>query len=239
MQDTIHVNLPGVKMVAHRGVSGLERENTCAAFVAAGNRSYFGVETDIHRTADGRYIVFHDDNLTRLLGDGRVVEEMRFDELRALRLTDLDGNARGDLLLPTLEEYVHICKKYDKDCVLEIKNHFEPEDIDNVIAIIRGIGWLERTIFISFDLPNMICIRERLPQQRAQYLVSTFGDDLLDILTGHHLDLDIKYSSLSAEQVRACHEAGIKVNVWTVNEAADAERLAGYGVDFITSNILE
>ena len=239
MQDTIHVNLPGVKMVAHRGVSGLERENTCAAFVAAGNRSYFGVETDIHRTADGRYIVFHDDNLTRLLGDGRVVEEMRFDELRALRLTDLDGNARGDLLLPTLEEYVHICKKYDKDCVLEIKNHFEPEDIDNVIAIIRGIDWLERTIFISFDLPNMICIRERLPQQRAQYLVSTFGDDLLDILTGHHLDLDIKYSSLSAEQVRACHEAGIQVNVWTVNEAADAERLAGYGVDFITSNILE
>lgn len=239
MQDTIHVNLPGVKMVAHRGVSGLERENTCAAFVAAGNRSYFGVETDIHRTADGRYIVFHDDNLTRLLGDGRVVEEMRFDELRALRLTDLDGNARGDLLLPTLEEYVHICKKYDKDCVLEIKNHFEPEDIDNVIAIIRGIGWLERTIFISFDLPNMICIRERLPQQRVQYLVSTFGDDLLDILTGHHLDLDIKYSSLSAEQVRACHEAGIQVNVWTVNEAADAERLAGYGVDFITSNILE
>ena len=239
MQDTIHVNLPGVKMVAHRGVSGLERENTCSAFVAAGNRSYFGVETDIHRTADGRYIVYHDDNLVRLLGDERVVEEMTFDELRALRLTDLDGHARGDLLLPTLEEYVHICKKYDKDCVLEIKNHFEPEDIDNVIAIIRGIGWLERTIFISFDLPNMICIRERLPQQRAQYLVSTFGDDLLDILTGHHLDLDIKYSSLSAEQVRACHEAGIQVNVWTVNEAADAERLAGYGVDFITSNILE
>ena len=239
LQDTIHVNLPGVRMVAHRGVSGLERENTCAAFVAAGNRSYFGVETDIHRTADGQYIVFHDDNLVRLLGDERVVEEMRFDELRALRLTDLDGNARGDLLLPTLAEYVNICKKYDKDCVLEVKNHFEPEDIDNVIAIIRGIGWLERTVFISFDLPNMICIREKLPQQRAQYLVSTFGDDLLDILTGHHLDLDIKYSSLSAEQVRACHEAGIEVNVWTVNEAADAERLAGYGVDFITSNILE
>ena len=239
MQDTIHVNLPGVRMVAHRGVSGLERENTCAAFVAAGNRSYFGVETDIHRTADGQYIVFHDDNLVRLLGDERVVEEMRFDELRALRLTDLDGNARGDLLLPTLAEYVNICKKYDKDCVLEVKNHFEPEDIDNVIAIIRGIGWLERTIFISFDLPNMLCIREKLPQQRAQYLVSTFGDDLLSILTQNHLDLDIKYSSLSAEQVRACHEAGIKVNVWTVNEAADAERLASYGVDFITSNILE
>ena len=239
--NTIKLDTTGtnVKMIAHRGLSGLERENTCSAFVAAGNRSYFGVETDIHRTADGKYIVYHDDNLVRLLGDERVVEQMTFDELRALRLTDLDGSERGDIILPTLQEYIGICKKYGKESVLEIKNHFEPEDIDNVIAIIREMGWLEHTIFISFDLPNMLCIRERLPQQRAQYLVSTFGDGLLDILTANHLDLDIKYSSLSAEQVRACHEAGVQVNVWTVNEAADAERLAGYGVDFITTNILE
>lgn len=239
MRDTIKVNLKGVRMVAHRGVSGLERENTCAAFVAAGNRSYAGVETDIHRTADGRFIVYHDDNLVRLLGDERVIEQSSFDELRALRLTDLDGSARADLVLPTLEEYIRVCRKYDKDSVLEIKNHFEPEDIARVIDIIRAEGWLERTIFISFDLPNMICIREMLPNQRAQYLVSKFGDDLIDTLTRYHLDLDIRYTSLSAEQVRACHAAGVEVNVWTVNEPQDAARLAEYGVDFITSNILE
>lgn len=239
MQDTIRLNLSGVKMVAHRGVSGLERENTCAAFVAAGNRSYFGVETDIHRTADGRYIVIHDDDVRRIAGQEEVVEETDFETLRAIRLTDLDGKVRADLVLPTLEEYIRICKKYDKDSVLEIKNHFEPEDIDNVIRIIEAEGWLERTIFISFDLPNMICIREKLPQQRAQYLVSSFDDGLLDILKTHHLDLDIKYSSLSEEQLRACHEAGVQVNVWTVNEPEDARRLASYGVDFITSNILE
>lgn len=239
MQDTIRLNLSGVKMVAHRGVSGLERENTCAAFVAAGNRSYFGVETDIHRTADGRYIVIHDDDLRRIAGREEVVEETDFETLRTIRLADLDGKVRADLVLPTLEEYIRICKKYDKDSVLEIKNHFEPEDIDNVIRIIEAEGWLERTIFISFDLPNMICIREKLPQQRAQYLVSSFDDGLLDILKTHHLDLDIKYSSLSEEQLRACHEAGVQVNVWTVNEPEDARRLASYGVDFITSNILE
>ena len=53
-------------MVAHRGLSGLETENTCAAFVAAGNRSYFGIETDVHRTKDGKYVVFHDDTTGRL-----------------------------------------------------------------------------------------------------------------------------------------------------------------------------
>ena len=41
-------------MVAHRGCSGLERENTNAAFVAAGNRSYWGIETDVHKTVEDR-----------------------------------------------------------------------------------------------------------------------------------------------------------------------------------------
>lgn len=53
--DTLHLNAPQVKMVAHRGMSGLELENTCSAFVAAGNRSYYGIETDVHRTSDGHF----------------------------------------------------------------------------------------------------------------------------------------------------------------------------------------
>ena len=51
--DTIKIRAGACKMVAHRGVSGLEKENTMAAFVAAGNRSYYGIATDIHRTLDG------------------------------------------------------------------------------------------------------------------------------------------------------------------------------------------
>lgn len=238
MKDTVKLGA-GVRMIAHRGVSGLERENTNAAFVAAGNRSYYGVETDVHRTADGQFIIIHDDTTDRVAGIGCTVEETDFDTLRALRMTDLEGNPRGDLMFPSLAEYIIICKKYDKEAVLELKNHFEPKDIEAIIAIIREIGWLERTIFISFDLPNMLCIREKLPEQRAQYLVCEFGDDLLDILTKNHLDLDIHYKAISAEQVNACHEAGIVVNVWTVDDPAEGERLAGYGVDYITSNILE
>jgi len=42
-----------VKLIAHRGFNRYETENTCAAFVAAGNRSHFGIETDIHVTATG------------------------------------------------------------------------------------------------------------------------------------------------------------------------------------------
>ena len=239
MRDTIRVGLPGVRMIAHRGVSGLERENTCAAFVAAGNRSYGGVETDVHRTADGRYIVVHDDDLRRVAGLDWVIEETDYETLRAVRLTDMDGSARADLGLPSLEEYLHICRKYDKDAVLELKNHFEPGDIDGVLGTIHASGWLGHTTLISFDLPNLICGRERLPQQSAQYLVEAIDDDVIETLKTYRLDLDAEYTAVTREWVEVCHAAGIRVNVWTVDDPDAARRLAAYGVDDITSNILE
>ena len=66
--DTIKINKQITRIIAHRGLSGLERENTCAAFIAAANRSYYGIETDVHVTADGKYILIHDDDTTRVAG---------------------------------------------------------------------------------------------------------------------------------------------------------------------------
>jgi len=123
--------------------------------------------------------------------------------------------------------------------VLELKNHFKPEEIDEIIAIIREVGWLERTTFISFDLQNMICIRQRLPEARAQFLISTYPDWLPDTLVKEKLDLDIHYKAITAERVKDLHDRGIEVNVWTVDTLEDAQRMAEYGVDYITSNIVE
>ena len=93
--DTIKIDNKNVRMVAHRGLSGLEKENTCSAFVAACNRAtYFGVETDVHRTADGQFVIFHDDNTARVGIDHMVIEETTFDTLRKLQLTDIDGKSR-------------------------------------------------------------------------------------------------------------------------------------------------
>lgn len=239
MRDTVRVHVPGVRMIAHRGLSGIEKENTCAAFVAAGNRSYYGVETDIHRTSDGRFIVFHDDNLQRIAGVDLTVEETDFDTLRAVRMADRDGIPRHDLVLPSLEEYISVCRTYGKQSILELKNPFAPEDLDRILALIRGLGWLEHTVFISFDLENLLHIRRRLPGQRAQYLVSEFEEGLIDLLRENRLDLDIHHAAIDAAQIRACHDAGIEVNVWTVDSPEDAQRLCAWGVDYITSNILE
>ena len=49
--NTVKFEHKNTLVVAHRGLSGLETENTVTAFVAAGNRSYYGIETDMRRTA--------------------------------------------------------------------------------------------------------------------------------------------------------------------------------------------
>ena len=116
--DTKKINKGSVKMVAHRGVSGLERENTCPAFVAAGNRSYYGIETDIHVGYDGEFIVIHDRRTGRV-SEGAFdvdVESTPYDALRELVLPDKDGSfVRQDIRIPVLEEYISICKKYGND----------------------------------------------------------------------------------------------------------------------------
>ena len=92
------------KMVAHRGVSGLERENTAAAFIAAGNRTYFGVETDIYHTSDGKYVCHHDGSTKRICEVDLPIEGSTFDELRALNFTDVTAPPtvrKSVLQLPT------------------------------------------------------------------------------------------------------------------------------------------
>ena len=151
----------------------------------------------------------------------------------------MDGVSRGDLVLPTLEEYIRICKKYEKTAVLELKNPFCQKDIQEVVARIGQEGWLERTVFISFDIGNMITLRQLLPQQQLQFLFYELTDEIVNKLSQYQLDADMKYKNITADIVKKLHSLGIKVNVWTVDDPEAAELLVQMGVDFITTNILE
>lgn len=230
------------RMIAHRGVSGLETENTCAAFVAAGNRSYFGVETDVHVSADGAFIIFHDDDTERVGLEKHIIEDTNSAILRNMLLTDLDGGTktRSDLRIPLLREYIRICRKYEKVCVLELKNPMAKDAVAGIVKELQEEDWLENVIFISFSHENLVGLRRLLPEAKLQFLTMDAADEaLLEKLEPWGFDLDIYYPALTRSGLTLMHEHGIEVNCWTVDEAVDAQRLAEWGVDYITSNILE
>ena len=234
-----------VLVVAHRGLSGLETENTASAFVAAGNRSYFGIETDIHVTSDDKFVVIHDDTTERVAKITVNVEEKTLEELQSVVLKDLRAGKsdadykRVDLRMPTLADYVGICRKYNKKCVLELKNPFSEKDIKALLSQIDSMGYTENMIFISFCLENLIIMRGMSKDLKLQYLVSEFGDKVMQALDKYNLDLDIYYANLDKAIIDRVHQSGHKVNCWTCDDEKAAEKLSAWGVDFITSNILE
>ena len=156
--DSIKLDTRTAKMIAHRGLSGIEKENTNAAFIAAGNRSYFGIETDVHDDTTGRVAI-----------DDLEVEKSTFETLRKLSLCDIDDKrGRADLHIPTLTEYINTCKRYDKTAVLELKNAFTSAEIAAICDEIKGCDHLENVIFISFVFDNLVRLRELHPESEAQ-----------------------------------------------------------------------
>lgn len=229
-----------VQMIAHRGLSGLALENTTAAFIEAGKRTYYGIETDVRITKDKKFIIFHDDTLTRIVGQDVNVEDLTYDELRELRFKDTYGKSEEKTCaFASVEEYYNVCKGYSKHAVLELKSEFTAEQIRELVTMIEGYGWLENTTFISFSRENLIFLRGLYPEVSAQYIVEKCTESDENFMIENKLDASLCWISVTRSRVRSLHNAGLKVNCWTVDGAACATLMQDYGVDQITTNILE
>lgn len=246
MRDTVKIDSKSTKMIAHRGLSSIERQNTAAAFVAAGNRAkYFGIESDVRRTKDGKYVMIHDPGTGGVCATDVSVAGSTYDELRSLVLFDNDSenprrDDRCDIRIPSLREYIMLCKKYGKMAILELKDgNMMRDELLDIIKIIRDEDYLSHVIFIDFCLNNLIMLRTILPDQPAQWLLNYWNDDIFGILEKYNLGLDAAYPIVTKEIIDRVHSMGLEVNVWTVDDPEIGNKMVEYGVDYITSNRLE
>ena len=91
-----------------------------------------------------------------------------------------------------------------------------------------------------FCLDNLLELRKLLPGQHAQFLIENeWRDEIYDVLKENRFDLDIDRVLITKEIIDRVHALGQEVNCWTVNTAEEGEKLAEWGVDYITTNILE
>ncbi len=241
IMNTVKIDCKNTKMVAHRGVSGLERENTVPAFLAACQRSYFGVETDVRPTKDGSFVLLHDNSPERVSNGAHTtpIRELDASEVFDIVLPDRDGSlVRRDIRIPSLAEYIHVCKKYEKKCVLEIKVPFTEEQIKRMIDEIDSMGYLDNVIFISFYMENCRLTR-KYTDGKIQFLTMEMNDEILNSCKEYRLDLDVRKDIATSELIEKAHSLGMEINVWTVDSPEEANALIEMGVDYVTTNILE
>ena len=227
-------------LIAHRGASGYAPENTLAAFELALAMGAKSAEFDVQQTRDGRLVVIHDTNLKRVARVRR-----RVGALTWLELSRLDVGAwfkpkfKGEQV-PALEEVLDLFQGR-AELHLEIKHPLRPYPgmARRIVESLRARPeWSGKLVVSSFHHRSLFQVRELDREARLGYLV---GLTRRRVALREAEELGCESVNLSARRVdaawvRAVHEAGRKVLVYTVNEPKEYERLRRLGVDGVYTN---
>lgn len=235
MKKTIKINNKNnTKFIAHRGLSGIEIENTMPAFLLACQHDYFGIETDVHRTKDGVFILHHDDDLKRIYNLDLLIKE--HDAKTLIEATKNIGEAYH---LVKLHDFLNLCEKYDKVAFVEIKTIFTKQDIRDLLE--ACLPYMHRIIFISFFYDALVLLRECGYKGEMSFLSwSPIDETFYQKLSAINAGADIQHHLATKEVIERFHALGLKVNVWTLLEEKErAITLIHDGVDYITTDILE
>lgn len=238
--NTIKIDKYFRGMIAHRGLSGIETENTINAFIAAANRSYYGIECDVHASKDGEIIITHDDTLLRLGLLNIHIPSYSYDEIRKFTLIDRKtGNLSDKIVIPLLSDYLSICQTYQKHAVIELKEGLSLANIDDVVKSIRKEYNTDDVSLISFNDKYLSYVRKNYPEINLFYLTNKMSEKIYDFCQKNQFNLDILATEITEADIKRFHLLGLKVAVFTVNDKEQAERLIKMGVDYITTDILE
>ncbi len=227
-----------VRIVAHRGASATHHENTLDAFRAAAEQGASGIELDVRLSADDVLVVHHDAHLP----DGSLVRQLTADALPDW--------------VPTLGEALDVAG--DMWVNVEIKNVPDEPDYDEEHQISVAVAGLvaaalaqsddgsdgpvapgDRFMVSSFNVDSVERIRTLDPTIPLALLVWGQADpgSLIGRAVAHGFEAIHPHDVLVDRSfVRRAGEAGLQVNVWTVDDPDRIRELADFGVDGIITN---
>ena len=205
------------------------------AFEAAVTLGYEYLETDVHATADGVLIAFHDETLDRVTGHTGPVAAMTWAELRPVRIAGIEPVVRFDELLEAMPDIrINVDAKVDAA-------------VGPLIAAVRRAGALDRLCFGAESDRRVGQIRHALgpwactalgTREVAALRFLTWGARFyrapLRNRPGQCVQVPVKRHGVTVVDpsfVAAAHGLGLPVHVWTINESDEMERLLDLGVD--------
>lgn len=217
-------------IIGHRGASAEAPENTLAAFGLAAEQGADGVELDVRLSADGDVVVIHDATVERTTGGSGVVRALRTAELQALDA----GMEQG---IPTLDD---VFLTFGPSLLYDVElKDFGLSDGGLAVAVADRIEayHLENQVVVSSFNPLAVRrARQNLSRTTMVAVIWDRGPRWLRHL-GVQAEADHPYSALVDEDYMAWARAkGYRVHVWTVDEPAEAQRLAALGIHGIITN---
>lgn len=208
-------------------------------------------------TKDNKFVCFHDPNLGRMCGQpDKKINNMTFDEVRALRLTgdplyEKYKNAPAALRVPTLDEYLAICKKYNKVAEIEIKEGYTDAQLKALYDHCAKVLGNRKYILFSMDFSSKTDQGLKYVIKMAQFVAADqktniellhlngHGSDKVDVLKKYKINEGIRFDRLTAKKEKKFHGAGLKLTCYTVDDRDEAVNLVrNYGVEYITTDVI-
>lgn len=234
------------EIISHRGYSAIAPENTVASFKLAWERGTDSCENDIYLTADGKIAVIHDKDTKRTTGVSLSVPKSTLAELQALDSGSFKAEKWKGEKIPSLEEALATMPEGKHRFFVEIK--CGPEVVPALTKVYESMrARADQLVIITFNHDAAVATKKAMPWVKLYYLATGKKKDKIHANDLGALIADAKANGFdgldlgadwdwSAEMVQRIHDAGLKVYVWTVDDAEKARKLAGFGVDGITTN---
>ena len=231
------------KVVAHRGYHAIDGScrNSIEALRQAQKMGLYGSECDINLTADGVIVVAHGglhpdkiykrgENIKRL-----DIQRSTYEELKAIKLEN------GEVI-PTLEEYlVQLKKSNSTKLIIEVKSHYsqakESEIIRKTVDLVAKYGLNDMVEYIAFRPWVCYELEKMVPKGTPiAYLNGDYNPEYVESMGVSGIDYNYKVLYKKPEWIKQCHERGLTVNVWTVDDEAELRWVIEQGVDYITTD---
>ena len=248
------MNFKKTLLLGHRGARGEALENTLAGFKLAQNlqtAGLVGVEFDVQLSADGRLIVFHDDNLQRLCRQQSCIDQLSLAEIQ--RYSQLDNEQSGHKQSGHKQPVHNIMPLADIASVLQGFTYIELEikthERTNYRKLIKALmielvnSPLARLpiVLTSFDVELHAGLqRNKLLKHMPRGLLIRTPETLLTAtntaLQLGCVQLGIHYPLHNQAVIAHCHRYHLPVSAWTVNDGDTMENLIAWQVDAIITD---
>ncbi len=230
-----------VKIFAHRAGAHEYDENTLSAFKTTYEQGMRGYETDVRITKDGHLVIFHDDNLKRIVGREGVIEEMTLAEIKKLKT--LKGNE-----IPTLDEivdyfkdkpgvYIEFEMKTSKPMYDEVTLHKYCDMLYNKVYSNRPQN--SDYLLTSFDKRPLQYLKQKYPNADLMFIK---GEALTQALIDETKALGIKRIAANITQttramVKDAKKQGMTVSLWPGRSVDDFLLGLSLGSDYLCTDV--
>ena len=221
-------------VTAHRGGHRRAPENTAASIREAIATGAQFAEIDVQLSKDRVLVVTHDNDFSRMAGVARKVWDLTYSEIRAIRLGASAAPEFRNEPAPTLDEVLSIARDHiGLNIELKYYGDHQPHLAERVVQTVRAHRMTNQVIIQCLEYAPLLEVRRLLPGIPVGYLMP------VNATSPGRLEVDflsVELGCVTGAFVRAAHQHGQAVHVWTVDMPDDMDQMIALGADALITN---